>query len=719
MTTLTAEDLAALKRSWITPKLADRAGLYRVDAAEGATIIGRGGQKGNYAGIVFPNFWPGETRPRAHALRRDKPEIEYHKGERREKGKYMTAPGEGNRLYFVPRTPAGLLDAPDLAICWTEGQKKTLALEALSTHDSHERRFLPIGLAGVWNWRGVNGKTSDCDGRRRDTRGPISDLSRIQLGSDRINYILFDSNVETNGSVAAARNQFALELTSRGAKVFLVDLPASDGVNGIDDYLAVNGPNAALKLFETARPFDPKDALSKLDNTDYGNEQAFEILFGEEYRYDCTCKQWRKWTGVLWEQDSVNSIDRRMLSVAQERLDATALLQEKDSSGEPVRKKAVAAVMKLRNVRVRQSAIESATSNERFARRAEDFDRDDYLFACTNGVIELKTGKFRPGRREDMLTKGSPVVYDRCASCERWLRFLREVFQGNEEMLDFIQRAVGYSLLGLTREEVFFILYGNGRNGKGTFIRVLLDLLGDYAVNTDFSTLIADKFTSKGPRNDLASMAGRRFVSAQESREGAQLDASLIKALTGGDLITARFLHKEFFTFRPTWKIWVATNHRPEIRGTDSGIWSRPKLIPFDVSFEGKEDRGLKAALLDPRELSGVLNWAIDGCRKYLDGGLNYPQAVTDATAQYKADSDLIARFLSECCLLGQGSIPARKLYQTYVRWAGDTGEESMSETAFGIRMREQGIAKKKVNSCLAYQNIGLSLESRGDQYVQ
>jgi putative DNA primase/helicase len=453
---------------------------------------------------------------------------------------------------------------------------------------------------------------------------------------------------------------------------------------------------------------DPKEQLSKLDHTDYGNERAFEILFGDEFRFNWTARQWIRWNGVYWEPDTINSIDRRILDVAGERLDAAALLPEMDTSGDPVRKKAIAAALKLRNVRGRQSAIESATSNERFAKSADDFDQDDYLFACANGVLDLRAGAFRPGRREDMITKASGVQYDFSASCERWKRFLDEIFQSKRDMVDFIQRAVGYSMLGLTREEVLFILFGRGRNGKGTFLRVLLALFGDLGLTTEFSTLIADRNGSKGPRNDIAAMAGRRFVSAQESREGAQFDESLIKALTGGDLITARFLHKEFFTFRPTWKIWIATNHRPEIRGSDTGIWSRPKLIPFDVSFEGREDRGLKEALLDPRELSGILNWAIEGCQCYLKDGLLYPQEVTEATAQYKADSDFIARFVEECCVVGFGSVAARALYQEFARWVSETGEQSMTETAFGLRMKERGYEKQRKDRGMTYSGIGL-----------
>ena len=228
-------------------------------------------------------------------------------------------------------------------------------------------------------------------------------------------------------------------------------------------------------------------------------------------------------------------------------------------------------------------------------------------------------------------------------------------------------------------------------------------------MNMDISALIADKGSGKAPRNDLAAMAGKRFVATQESREGAQLDEALIKALTGGDLITARFLFKEFFTFRPTWKIWLATNHRPEIRGTDDGIWSRPKLIPFNVTFEGREDRGLKDALLDPRELSGILNWAIQGCLRYQENGLQYPQAVKEATAQYKADSDVIGRFADECCVTGDVcSVAGRSLYQAFAKWASDTGEKNITETAFGLRMTEKGYGKDRKSTGVKYLGIGL-----------
>jgi putative DNA primase/helicase len=503
-------------------------------------------------------------------------------------------------------------------------------------------------------------------------------------------YIWFDTNVHTDPMVASARNILAQALGSMEAEVYLVDLPVEDGINGIDDFLAKHGPGPALVLFRSARRFDPKEELVSLHHTDHGNEKAFELLYGPDYLYNWTSGQWLRWNGTIWEVDTKGMVDRAMLDVAAERLAATVRAQSQFGSDKD-RKRAAAAALKLQNVRSRQTALESATTNPAFARRTEEFDQDDLLFACGNGIIDLRTQEFRPGRREDMVTQSTSVYWLPEATSHRWLRFMADVFPDRPEMVTFLKRAVGYSLTGLTKEEVFFILHGRKRNGKGTFLGTLLAALGNYGCNTEFSTLIADRDRGKAPRNDIAALAGKRFVASQESREGAKLDESLIKTLTGGDLITARFLHKEFFTFRPTWKIWLATNHRPEIKGTDLGIWSRPKLIPFTVSFAGREDRGLKEELLQPAAQSGILRWAVEGCRDYLRDGMRYPDEVVEATNQYRTESDLVGRFLDEQCESGEFfQVKGRQLYQAFSMWAEQVGEESMSETAFGLRMKDK-----------------------------
>ena len=657
---LLPSDYENLQQSYITREIADSALLRRLTNEEGKEIVGRRDHE-DYAGILVPFLWPGQQHASNHRIRRDNPPVQNKNGKRKEKDKYLSPPGYGNSLYFHPDTPPAILTDPTATLVLTEGQKKTLALvrlgyEGCSDSSAAGPLFTPAGLNGVWGWLGKTGTVVNASGKRVPEKGTITDFSRIQWRGRKV-YIWFDTNVHTDRMVAAARNGLAQVLAERGAEVYLIDLPIEDGINGIDDFLAKHGPGPALALFRSARLFDPKEKLTKLHYTDHGNEKAFELLYGSDYLYNWTSGQWLRWNGTIWEADITGMADRAMLDVAAERLAAVhaqdQLESEKAEEVRKRRKQAVAAALKLQNVRGRKAALESATTNPTFARRAEDFDQNDYLFACGNGIIDVRTQEFRPGRREDMIMQCTPVHWMPEALCPRWLKFLADVFPDRPEMRRFLQRAVGYSLTGLTREEVFLILHGGGRNGKGTFLGTLLAVFGKYGCNTEFSTLIADRDRGKAPRNDIAALAGKRFVVSQESREGAALDESLIKTLTGGDVITARFLHKEFFTFRPTWKIWLATNHKPAIQGTDQGIWSRPKLVPFTVNFSGHEDRGLKAALLEPTELSGILRWAVEGCRDYLREGISYPDEVLKATAEYQAESDLIGRFLEEQCEVG------------------------------------------------------------------
>lgn len=710
---LLPEDYAALERSWITRPIADSALIRRVTSEEAKGLVGRRDFE-DYAGLVFPYFWPGKSGVFAHRVRRDNPPFEIRGGKRKERDKYMSAAGWGNGLYMHLLTPVEALSDVTMPFVISEGQKKCLALFRLAQEGRSDAQdaaaFIPVGLNGVYGWKSRSEKMTGPTGSRIPISRPIAQLDLIQW-KGRTVYILFDTNVHSNPKVAYARNELAAELSGRGAEIRMIDLPEEDGVNGIDDYLAKHGPEPAWTLLKEAKLFDPNERLARLHYTDFGNEQAFETLYGDDFLYNWTSEQWLRFDGIIWRADVTGVADRAMVNVARARLQAAYKMAVEDvpgkSSNPQSRKKAVAAALKLQNTRYRQSALASATTNPRFARRAEDFDRDDYLFACGNGIIDLRTCEFRAGRRADLLTQATSVHWNAEAECRRWLKFLSEVFPGRPEMVTFLKRAVGYSLLGLTREEVFFILHGAGRNGKGTFLRVLSAVFGDYSANTEFSTLTSNRDHSKGVRNDIASLAGKRFVTAQESREGAQLDESLIKTLTGGDMVTARFLFREFFTFRPTWKLWLATNHKPEIRGTDDGIWSRPRLIPFTVSFEGREDRGLKDALLDSVELSGILRWAVDGCREYLNDGLRYPKEVLTATAAYKRESDLVGQFISECCAQGDClRAKATPLYQAFSKWA--EGTDGMSQTAFGKRLQEKGYRKEHKDTGNEYLGLGL-----------
>lgn len=250
---LSAQDLALLEKSFITPKLAEQAGLFRVDSQLGAELVGRKGN-GDYSGIAFPYCWPGDDAPREYRLRRDHPDLEQQAdGTIKEKAKYLSPPGRNNLLYFVTGTPASWLVDKTLPIVITEGEKKTMALYRLAFHNQPSPRFLPIGLSGVWNWRGRIGKTTDAQGARRDVKGVIGDLDRIEW-RERIVYIIFDANVATDESVKAARRGLAKELTRRKAEVRFVDLPSTPGVNGVDDLLGAESPDYVLGLIAGAQP---------------------------------------------------------------------------------------------------------------------------------------------------------------------------------------------------------------------------------------------------------------------------------------------------------------------------------------------------------------------------------------------------------------------------------------------------------------------------------
>lgn len=254
---LTANDLAGLEKCFINEELANQAGLFRVESLRGAELIGRSG-RGNYAGMVFPNYWPGVDTPREFRLRRDQPDLEQKAdGSTKEKGKYLSPPGRASLLYFVRGTPAEWLTDEKLPIVITEGEKKTIALYRLAFHNSSSPRFFPIGLAGVWNWRGVVGRTADGRGERREVKGVITDFDRI-VWRGRAVYIVFDSDVATNEKVRAARYGLTKELNRRGATVRLVDLPISDSINGVDDLMAARGPDFVLGLMAAAHASDEK-----------------------------------------------------------------------------------------------------------------------------------------------------------------------------------------------------------------------------------------------------------------------------------------------------------------------------------------------------------------------------------------------------------------------------------------------------------------------------
>jgi putative DNA primase/helicase len=417
------------------------------------------------------------------------------------------------------------------------------------------------------------------------------------------------------------------------------------------------------------------------------------------------------WDGTRWSQDNTGEIERRAKDTILGLYENARTADEKE-----VRKALTSHALSSESAKRIAAMISLAKSEPGVPILPADLDTDIWAFNCLNGTIDLKSGQLRPHRREDLISKIAPVEFDPEARSIIWESFVDSITDRNKNLGNFLQRAVGYSMTGDASAQCIFILYGSGSNGKSTFLEATMTFLGGYAQKTPTETLIA-KQKSSIP-NDVARLAGARMVAAIEAELGQKMAEALIKQLTGGDRISARFLHREFFEFTPQLKLWLATNHKPIIRGTDPAIWRRIKLIPFEVNFEerGDKDEHLKEKL--SAELPGILNWAVDGCLSWQKHGLGFPEEVNSATAQYRAEMDILGAFISDRCVQKPGvKAYFTDLYKSYGAWCDERNEDKMTGTAFGRALNERGIKKQKETTGhrLVYY-LGLGLVDEGTE---
>jgi len=470
-----------------------------------------------------------------------------------------------------------------------------------------------------------------------------------------------------------------------------------------------NGSRAASKasLKVVAEAPDPAPTIGKgikYHFTDIGNGQRFVSRHGQDVRY---CYPWGKflvYDGQRWTKDSTGEVDRRAKRTVRSIYAEAAEIEEKT-----LREALVEHARKSESDAKRQAMINSARSEPGIPIMPESLDRDPWLLNILNGTLDLRNAELRPHARQDLISKLAPVKFDREAECPAWWKLLERIFNRDFDLILFLQKAVGYALTGSTREQCLFFLYGLGANGKSTFLDVIQTMLGDYATQTT-----SDAFMLKRQggqiSNDVADLRGARFVSAVEIESGRRMAEVLIKQMTGGDRLKARFLYSEFFEFKPEFKIFLAANHKPVIRGTDNAIWRRIHLVPFKVQIPREEqDRDMPEKL--KAELPGILNWAIEGCINWQDHGFAPPQVVQEATQAYRDEMDTLSDWLNECCIMAPGATElASSLYKSYVSWAEDMGEKwPMSQTAFGIKLTERGFhSKRGVTGKTIREGIGL-----------
>jgi len=433
---------------------------------------------------------------------------------------------------------------------------------------------------------------------------------------------------------------------------------------------------------------------------DAGAAQAFARLHDGHLLHDHSSGAWLEFDGTRWARDELGRITQHGLAVSREMMvDAAQVMlraaQEHNQAAqkqlrEEADKISMAAVSLQRKPRL-DAMIALAATDPRIAAKRSMFDAHDMMIGVQNGVLELRELPVvhRDGSPADMVTRQAGCGFDALALCPTWDAFLERV-QPDPDVRLWLRRWAGYCLTGLTSEQSFVVLHGLGANGKSVFAETLKKLLGSYAVSADFSTFTA-KDKNDLIRNDLARLDKVRLVVASEGPEGARLDEDLVKRVTGGDEITARFLHREFFCFKPRFKLLLVTNHRPSISGTDHGIWRRVVLVPWLVTIPREEqDRRLAERL--EAELPGILCWALQGLDEYLALGLDLPRAIMAANAEYRQDSDTVGLWIEDSCLLNPaGRATNGDLYQSYAMWAGAAGHRPMSAKTLGDRLRERG----------------------------
>jgi len=494
------------------------------------------------------------------------------------------------------------------------------------------------------------------------------------------------------------------------ATVRICELPGLPHAGDIVDFIDAHPEDAREqieRLVAEAPPSDPPQEEPDGDQpaegfhlTDLGNAKRLVHRFGNNFHH-CHELGPLVWDGRRWARDTAGRLDQLAKKTVLGIYGAAAECQNQD------RREALAKwAAKSESAKRIRDTIALALTEPGIPISTEQLDAAPWLLNVANGTLNLKTGELCPHRREDFNTKLVPVKYDSNAACPIFDRFLKRVTGGDEDVAGFLRRAVGYSLTADTSEQCLFFLYGLGQNGKTTFLKAIIGCLGDYARQADFNTFLLKRGDTIP--NDIARLVGCRFVCATEVEAGKRLAEVLVKQLTGGDRVAARFLHREFFEFDPTFKIWLGGNHKPVIRGTDLAVWRRIRLIPFVVTIP-KEDRDPHLIGKLRAELPGVLAWAIRGCREWQEHGLDTPNVVQDATAAYRTEMDILGGFIEDYCIVASATQTTIKgLYAAYGDWCEANGERALSKNVFSARLAERGFEPNRIGRARGYRGIGL-----------
>lgn len=483
----------------------------------------------------------------------------------------------------------------------------------------------------------------------------------------------------------------------------------------VEDIIQDMPEKKTIQEIENADSVDPEqsqqDMIEYKLNTPYkplndlGNAERFIEQNGDSVLYCPEVDSWFVYSEGRWVRDA----GKLMYQRAKGTINSISEEAKRDDLSTEDKLNILAHANKSSSKGRIKAMLDLAKWEEGMTVNISQLDADPRLLNCKNCTLNLQTKELQPHNPADLITKMVQTSYDPEANCPIWYDFLNKIMKGNRDKIEFLKRAMGYSLSGEINEQCLFVLHGPGANGKSTLTEIFRELLHDYAMHTTSDSLLHSK--SSPIRNDLARLNGARFVSAVEIGMGKKLDEALVKQLTGGDQVTARFLYNEYFEYKPSFKLFISANHRPEIRGTDNGIWRRIHLIPFDVTIPSEEiDKDLPMKLR--QELPGILAWAVNGCIEWQSQGLNPPDSIKAATADYRAEMDILSSFIEDKCNCQSSErVAVGDLYEAFKKWSDFACQETVGKKIFGNLMRQKGFIQSKSGSNRYWNGIKLNPE--------
>jgi putative DNA primase/helicase len=568
-------------------------------------------------------------------------------------------------------------------------------------------RLWALGKPGTTNIGGAGKWTPNCT------------KSLVKAGVSRV--IIFPDNDDAGRDHAA---RVATSVREKGIHYSIVELPDLPDKGDVSDWLDAGHTAADLEHLVGAQPFviqagrqlpvavdevneaEPQEPgtldASQYHMSDLGLAEAFRDRYGEILRYDLAAEAWYVWSEHRWDTDQ-GAMIRRLAHNHVRRLQIEATKVPEFTKRSAV----LAYACKQEKTGSFDTVLKESKVLDPILVSQAHWNEDPWLLGVRNGVIDLRTGGLRPGERADLITKQAGPAYDPDAECPKWLEFLGQVFDDDQTMVDYLHRAIGYSLTGQITEQCFFMTSGAGGNGKSTLLTTIGRVLGQYSHTTDIRTF---SVVGDSVPYELAQLAGARMIVTSEARTRTHINEQVLKTFTGGEEVEARHIYGHPFRFRPIGKIWFAVNHAPKVDDESYGFWRRVRMIPFDRTFSGSTmDKTLGEKL--EAEAAGILAWAVRGCLLWQSHGLGEPLKVVSATDAYQQSEDPLSEFYEERCDIGPGlSVAGSVLYAAYRAFALEQGtreNDKLTGAAFG-RQVSRTFQKQPTAAGKFYQGISV-----------